>query len=336
MMKKTNKLFFAMCMLGGFAVLFGSCKKNEEVDSATVGLPAFEEEVDGRAYIDYSNGNKFKWNANDQIMVYNLDKDNGTNSEKAVYQTTANAEGQTSARFTYASGDQLSAKKYGYFVFYPVDKVDPDAELNELNYETFSVPATQNYTKVGDVVTLDPAGMAMAIDINSLSTTFSMKHIFGVLKLKVTGYGTVTGIEVEDARYNLSGTVGMKLHEVKMSTFNLLQQSFIATDDPDNEVAFYGAWAEYKELLSYTANGTGKTMTLVCPEEGVALNGDTETNFFIGLRPGALKYGFTVRVYVDELPNGPIEFDYTGDNNLHYGIKAGVIKGLPITINIPR
>ena len=89
MMKKTNKLFFAMCMLGGFAVLFGSCKKNEEVDSATVGLPAFEEEVDGRAYIDYSNGNKFKWNANDQIMVYNLDKDNGTNSEKDVYQTTA-------------------------------------------------------------------------------------------------------------------------------------------------------------------------------------------------------------------------------------------------------
>ena len=86
MMKKSNKLFFTMCMVGGFAVLFGSCKKNEEADTVNIGLPAFEEEVDGRAYIDFANGGAFKWNASDQIMIYNLDAQNGNNSEKAIYQ----------------------------------------------------------------------------------------------------------------------------------------------------------------------------------------------------------------------------------------------------------
>lgn len=331
MMKKTNKLFFAMCMVGGFALLFGSCKKNDDAESVTVGLPTFEEEVDGRAYIDFNDGNKFKWNANDQIMIYNLDKDNGTNSEKAVYQTKASAEGQTVAPFAYASGDQLSAKKYGYFVFYPVDKVDPTAKLNELNYETFTVTNKQYYTKVGDVVTVDPAGMAMAIELSSLKTNFTMKHIFGILKLKITGTGNVTGIEVEDAKYNLSGTVGMKLHEVKMAKFTSLQNDFIANDDPDNYAPFINEWNSYRSLLGYTTNGSGKTMKLDCGTDGVALNTSTPTNFYIGLRPGALKYGFKVNVYIDN-SMVPVEFDYTGANNLHYGIKAGVIKSLTLNL----
>lgn len=329
MMKKTNKLFFAMCMLGGFAVLFGSCKKNTEAVSTTISLPAFEEEVDGRAYIDFANGNKFKWNGNDQVMVYNLDDQDGTQSEKAIYQTTANAEGQTTARFEYASGDEITAKKFGYFVFYPVDKVDPTAPLNEINYETFTVANTQNYTMYGNTVTVDPAGMAMAIDVNDLTGNYALKHIFGVLKLKIAGEGTVTTIEVEDMRYNLSGTVGMKLHEVSMSKFQSLQTSFINVDDPDQDYTFVTAWNEFKDDLGYTTNGTGKTMTLVCPEEGVVLNGTTPTNFFIGLRPGALKYGFIVRVYLDQVAD-PLVFNFTGNSNPHYGIKAGVIKSLSL------
>ena len=59
MMKKTNKLFLTMCVAGSFALLFGSCKK-EDVKEVVIDLPAFEEEVDGRAYIDFANGNKMK------------------------------------------------------------------------------------------------------------------------------------------------------------------------------------------------------------------------------------------------------------------------------------
>lgn len=331
-MKKMNKFFFTMCMLGGFAVLFGSCKKNDEAETVTVNLPAFEEEIDGRAYIDFANGNSFKWNANDQIMVYNLDAQDGTNSEKAIYQTTASAEGQATAVFTYASGDEISAKKSGYFIFYPVDKVS-DKALNELNYETFTVADTQEYTKVGNNATVDPKGMASAIEVNRVSGAFTLKHIFGVLKLRLTGVGTVTRIEVIDERFNLSGSVSMKLHEVSMDRFSSLQTTFINNQDPYNVDAFVNAWEEYKSDLSYSTAGGGKMMTLNL-NNGIGLNGDTETNFFIGLRPGALKYGFRVKVYLageDE----PRVFDYTGDNNLHYGIKAGVIKGLPISILTP-
>ncbi len=330
-MKKTNKLFFAMCMVGGFALLFGSCKKDNESVTTTINLPAFEEEVEGRAYIDFNDGKKFKWNANDQVVLYNLDDQDGTQSEKAVYQTTANAEGQPTGLFEYASGDQISAKKYGYFVFYPVDKVDVSAPLNEINYETFTVPATQNYTKVGDVVTVDPAGMAMAIDVANITGNYTLKHIFGVLKLKITGTGNVTGIEVEDSRYNLSGTVGMKLHEVKMAKFTALQNDFIANNDPDNYGPFINEWNSYRSLLGYTTNGSGKTMKLDCGHDGIALNSATPTEFYIGLRPGALKYGFKVNVYIDNSMI-PVEFDYTGANNLHYGIKAGVVKSLSLSL----
>ena len=332
-MKKMNKLFFTMCMAGGFALLFASCKKNEEAASTTINLPAFEEEVDGRAYIDFNGGNKFKWNANDQVVVYNLDNQDGTNSEKAIYQNGDNAEGQATSVFTYASGDEITAKKYGYFVFYPANKVSQDA-LNELNYETFTVSDTQEYTKVGDYSTVDSEGMAMAIDINSLSGTYSLKHIFGVLKLKIKGEGTVNRIEVIDERFNLSGSVSRKLHEVKMDKFTSLQNAFIDIDEPMEDYTFSSAWERYKGELSYSAQGTGKMMTLDI-SNGIGLNGETETNFYIGLRPGALKYGFTVKVYLTE-ENEPYVFDYTGDNNLHYGIKAGVIKGLPITLATPR
>ena len=329
-MKKTNKLFFTMCMVGGFAVLFGSCKKNDETASVAINLPAFEEEVDGRAYIDINNGNSFKWNANDQVVFYNLDNQNGNNSEKAIYQTTANAQGQASATFSYASGDVLSAKKYGYFVFYPVEKVSAN-KLNELNYETFTVSDTQEYTKLGNASTVAPEGMAMACDLQRLGGSFSLKHIFGVLKLKIKGTGTVTSIDVIDERFNLSGTVGMKLHEVNMNTFSSLQNTFIANDDPENTPAFVNAWNEYRATLGYNVEEAGgKTMTLNV-NNGVGLNTSTEQIFCIGLRPGALKYGFTVIVH----RNGMADYvlDYTGNNNLHYGIKAGIIKNLAVTIN---
>ena len=324
-MKKTSKLFFAVCALGALAFLMGSCKKDDDSKGYTIGLPQFEDEVDGRAYVDFTV-NKFKWNANDQVAIYNLDAVTPANSEMAIYQTTASAEGQTLASFTYASGDQLSAKKDGYFAFYPVSKLG-NWDKESGNYQYFNVSATQTYTVIDDNVTVDPESMALACNLSKLGGTFTLKHIFGNLRLKLTGAGSVTSIVVEDARFNLSGTVGMKLHEVNMNTFTTLQNQFIASDDPYN-AAFGTAWAEYANTLGYTTQGEGNTITLDCGE-GVKLNETSETHFFIGLRPGALKYGFKVKVYV--LGNAePYVFDYTGNNNLHYGIKAGVNKGLSL------
>lgn len=328
MMKKTNKLFLTMCVAGSFALLFGSCKKNEDTQKVTVNLPTFEEEVDGRAYVDYANGRKFMWNANDQVVIYNLDQQ-GVASEKAIYATDADAQGRALATFAYQSGDQLTAKKYGYFVFYPVDKVS-DGALAEGNYETFTVPGTQNYTvDPAGYPTVDAAGMALACDLSALNSTFTLKHIFGALKIKMIGADAVTKIEVEDHRYNLQGTATMKLHEVSMDEFNTLQTIFVGNNDPESLVSWQGAWGDYKELLDYSAFGTGKVMTLNC-EEPVELNTEEETLFIIGLRPGALKYGYTIKVYTVE--GGEQPYVIESEDDWHYGIKAGVVKNLPVAL----
>lgn len=331
MMKKTNKLFLTMCVAGSFALLFGSCKKNEDTQKVTINLPAFEEEVDGRAYIDFANGNKFMWNANDQILIYNLDNlETGNTSEKALYATDAAAEGRQLATFSYESGDPITAKKYGYFVFYPAAKAE--AALLEGNYQTFTVPAEQTYTiDNGGTPTLDAAGMALACDLADLTDQFALKHIFGALKLWLTGSQNdkVTKIEVIDNRYNLSGNVTMKLHEVTMDQFQSIQTSFVGTEDPDNNWGFLTLWSEYKDQLGYSAEGEGKVMTLNCPEP-VALDPEEMTLFPIGLRPGALKYGYTLKVYV-EGQNDPYEFTYgnCGQKCIRPGVNKNIAVSLP-------
>lgn len=324
-----KKVFLSMCMVAGFALIISSCKKKDDVTEMSISVPAFEEEVDGRAYIDINDGNKFKWNANDEVVIYNLDnKESGNQSERAIFSTGASAEGQTRAQFSYNRGDVLSAKKYGYFVFYPSSKINEQNALDGDNYETFTVADSQDYTVVNGAPTTDPEGMAMACDLASVNGSFTLKHIFGNLRLKLKGTGKVTSIVVEDSKFNLSGTASMKLHKVKMDKFTTAQNYFIAVDDPYANPTFANYWNEFKSELGYTTQGGGKTMTLDCGE-GVQLNNSSETHFFIGLRPGALKYGFKVYVYVDGNAT-PYLFDYTETNNLHYGIKAGVNKGLSL------
>ena len=324
-----NKLFVAMFVAGSFAMLLGSCKKNETNKDLVVGLPTFEEEADGRAYIDITSGNSFKWNANDEIVIFNLDNQEEQAPQKAIYEADANAQGKGSATFTFKEGDEIGDKMYGYFVFYPSAKVD-DIELDATNHQSFNVPATQEYTlSPSNNPTIAPEGMAMACTLGSIDGSFSLKHVFGALRLKLKGTGNVTKIVVEDERFNLNGSATMKLHAVDMNRFSTLQNYFINTDDPDNNPTFVNAWNSFKTDLDYSAEGGDKTMTLNCP--GVALNTSTETHFFIGLRPGALKYGFKVNVYL-EGQEEPVVLDYTGANNLHYGIKAGVIKGLVATL----
>ena len=140
-------MFGMLCMLGMIALLASSCEKNE-TKTISIGLPAFEEtNVDGeKLYIDFNASNALKWNANDQIMVYNLNATDGTKTVKAVYSTGAEAEGTINANF---DGDDLGNKMDHYFIFYPVSKIiSGTGSLNEINYEEFNVPATQSYTLV--------------------------------------------------------------------------------------------------------------------------------------------------------------------------------------------
>lgn len=333
-MKKTNRLFLMMLVAGSFAMLLGSCKKNEERKVVSIALPEVVEEGEGKAFIDFFNGNKFKWNGNDQVVVYNLATD-GSTSEKALYATDSNASGQSLADFTFVSGDNISAKQYGYFMFYPASKVEESWNTDPTvmpNYQYFKVSPTQEYTlDVNGKPTVDPTSMAMAVEFNDLAGGVQLKHVFGFLKLKLKGTGNVTKIVVEDSRFNLNGRVGMKLHEVVMDRFTTAQNYFIANDDPYQSGPFMAYWDEYRQDLGYFAEASegGNLMTLNCP--GIALNTSTETLFCMGLRPGALKYGFKIHVYLDN-ETTPHTLDYTGANNLHYGIKAGVAKNIAATV----
>lgn len=322
-MKRMNKLFMAMLVAGSFTLLLGSCKKNENVTKMTIGLPQFEEEYDGKAYIDITNSNSFKWNANDEVMVYNLDAEDGTQTTKAVYATTANAEGQKTANFT---GDDLGAKKDHFFVFYPCAKiVNGTSSLDKDNRETFSVSDQQEYTLVNGNPTIDHAGMAMACETNNVNS-FTLKHIFGALKLRLTGEGNVTSIVVEDKRFNLSGNVNMKLHEVYMDRFTALQNAFVSASDPYGDASFVSEWNSYKDQLGFNTQGGGKTITLNCPSVQLSAS---ETLFFVGLRPGALKYGYKIYVYTE---GNEEPYVFENDATWNYGIKAGIIKNLVINL----
>lgn len=327
-MKKTN-LFVAVLVAGSFAMLLGSCKKNETESDIIISLPQYQEEMNGRAYIDINDNNSFKWNANDEVMIYNLDEGDDLTGVRAIYQTTAEAEGMASARFRLAAGETaLGAKKdAGYFVFYPVDKVADNASFDGL-YQTFTVEDTQDYTTVGeDVPTIDPEGMGMACPLTKLGGSFELKHIFGGLKLNVQGDATVTSIEVEDNQFNLAGKVAMKVNAVDMNTFSGLEQQFIAQENPYENTTWMQAWSDYKDELGYQIlEEGGKVMTLDC---GAGVQVTNEGKYFlIGLRPGALKYGFTIRVTTAD---GTVHEFVSGDS-WHYGIKAGILKNVSLNL----
>ena len=321
-MKRNNRLFFAICMVSSLALLASSCKKNEENAEATINLPHFEEygDVDGgRLYIDFSN-NTYKWNANDEVMFYNLDAEDGTQTIKSVFTTTASAEGLTSAVFT---GDDLGAKKDHFFVFYPTNKiVNGTAALDADNYETFSVDGEQTYTLVKGNPTVDPTSLAAACETDN-AKSFMMKHIFGVMRLKLKGVKTVDHLEVVDNSFNLSGNVTMKLHEVNMTTFSDIMDAY-AADYGSHEADL----AEYLQVLGYSSEPAGKTMVLNCPN-GVQLSENTQTVFYISMRPGALVNGFKVNVYFTDGTHDAI--DQYNSFKQSYCIKPGVIKGFAPT-----
>ena len=317
-MKRGNKLFFAVCMAGSLALLASSCKKNEENQEATINLPQMEEagDFDGsKLYIDFNQNNTYKWNANDEVMFYNLDAVDGTQTIKAVYTTSAGAEGAATAVFT---GDDLGAKKDHFFVFYPTSKiVNGTAALDVDNFETFSVDSVQQYTLVKGKPTVDPTAMAAACETQNVKS-FTMKHIFGVLRLKLRGVKTVQRLELVDNSFNLSGNVSMKLHEVNMTTFSNLMDLY-ALGDGSHEQAL----AAYLQQLGYVSEPEGKKIILDCGN-GVQLSDNTQTLFYIVLRPGALIDGFKVNVYFTDGSDDAIEYP---NHNPAYCVKAGVIKG---------
>jgi hypothetical protein len=277
------------CLLGAFAFVGSSCKKNTETNSIKVGLPTVEEtNIDGdRAYIDFNDGNKMKWSKDDQIMFYNLNSDY-TKSIRNPY-VIFNGVGTIDGDF---EGESMgAAQDLGYYAFYPAEKVE-NYPIGPRNSQTFEVPAEQQY----NVGTMDATSLVMAVKGHSPFEHFSMSHIFGFIKLRLKGTQKVEWISVTDNEFNLSGTITIDLPAVNANTLQALI----------NKCANYQiSWESYAaELdtylhgeggLNYSSEPTGQTMTLYC-DDPVQLNASNYTDFFITLRPGSLCKGFVVTV----------------------------------------
>ncbi len=336
-MKKTYRMFSMLCMMGVVAFLASSCNKNEEKPTVSIGLPAAFEEVDAdgeKLYVDFNNGNTYKWNANDEIMIYNLDATDGTNTVKAVYSTGASAEGQVNAMFN--SEVDLGAKKDHYFVFFPVNKLENVADdLDVDNYQNFRVPDSQEYTEVDGKSTVDKKSLAAACEINTINTPFNLQHIFGVCRLKITDDSgtpkTITKIELTDDHHGLAGTVSMKLHEVNMAKFQNLMDKYTLVADGAMGLnpAFVSAWNTYRQELNYTSNAESHKITLTFPSSGVQLG--NATPFYIAVRPGAFIDGFKITLtYSDSTTKTFEKYNYPKTS---FRIRAGYITGFKINVN---
>lgn len=295
-MKKVVRMFGMACLMGVFAFCGSSCKKNEQkVSSVSINMPAVEESFieTEKAYIDYSDGNKMKWSEGDQVVVYNLMNDY-TQSEKVVY-TLSNGAGTTAANFV-SEGEVSETTEEGFFVFYPASKVE-NHPLGARNSQTFDVPATQTYT----AGSMDPTSLVMACKVNDPHAGFNMKHIFGFANIRMKGTQTVKSVKIIDNTFNLNGNITADIPGVDETQLSTLISECAGASTTAAFDTYMSNLRAYLQTVNYTSEPGDKTMTLVCPTEGVTLNTSSWTHFIITLRPGALAKGFTIEI---ELANG--------------------------------
>ncbi|MCQ2336978.1 MAG: hypothetical protein MJ010_07365 [Paludibacteraceae bacterium] len=166
--------------------------------------------------------------------------------------------------------------------------VYPSSSVNSFNDGEidFTVPAVQTYAGATFA-----KGMMPCVAY-SATTDLNFKHSFGVLKLNLTGEGLVKSIKVKDN---------------------------------DNEVKLNGTFTVYpasdEVAVKLWNNGTN-SITLDCGN-GVALDSNKDTEFWIVVPQGAFKQGF--EVFITSTDGKVAEFSTANDNSIF----AGQIKPMP-------
>jgi hypothetical protein len=289
-----KKLLRGACLMGVVALLATSCNK-QKTESMVYRGYSFDTKFDVeyaegvRAYIDTDY--KVKFEAGDQVMLFNIDDENAANSECALYVVDADSYQPTFAPYQadVTISDEMKSAKYA---FYPGNNVIKDLNVlaNE-NRATFKLLPTQNYRVVDGNAVIPQEALYMAAKIDRADeTNFAFRQICGVLSMKFYSPSgkTVKSIAVTDNNMSLTGNVTLKVDQVDPALMMELFRNY-----PSNEVAV----AEYKDQVGYSVQGSGNTITLDCGT-GVAL-GTTATaanNFMFVLRPLAFVNGFDMTI----------------------------------------
>jgi len=338
-MKKSFRLIGMMAMAGVLAFTT-SCKKKEQSSAINVALPEVSViDVDAeRAYIDYADGNKMKWNEGDQIMVFNLSNDY-TQSIAHPFTAVLGSDGQALSYFESDGGYVMpNSFTQGFYYFYPAQKVmkvpGTDSYFAEGNRVYFNVPNEQHYWKNGNTPSMDPTSLVMACKVHNLSDAATLQHIFGFANMRVKGTGdfagkTVTSVTITSNTYHISGDISVKLPGVDpVQLQGLIDQCATATDQ-DAQTAYWAALNNYLNdpEVSYHSYNQGKTMTLNCitseTPNGVALVEGTN-HFIFTLRPGSLIDGFNVRFNFSD--NTYVDIDKFNASNYTYCTKPATLK----------
>lgn len=287
-----KKLLRGICLMGVVTLLATSCEK-QQTNSMVYRGYSFDEKFEvengnyengSRAYIDENY--RLKFEAGDQVMLFNVDSDNAANSQYALYVVEADSYQPIFA--PYQPEERIDdAMKTAKYAFYPGNNVTKDAALlANGNRATFKLKDVQEYRegKIGK----EALYMAAKID-NEAETgnNFAFRNICGVLQMKFyteDASKVVKSITVTDSEFNLSGDVTLKVDQVDPAKMMELFRNY-----GSNQAAV----AEYMEQLGYETDATGKTITLDCGTGATLSNSATSpTTFNFVLRPLALRKGF--------------------------------------------
>jgi hypothetical protein len=314
-----KKILRGVCMIAVVALAFTSCKKNNQTEgirfSGTTEAFAGGTVDEDRAYIGTNSTNTF-FEVNDQIMVYNLDSEDATQTNYGIYWTDKAGH---KVDWYYSSGTVINHKDAStttLFAFYPAEIVN-NARLWEGDNEAmFEITDHQTYRKIGSQVVLPKGTLAMAskdeIATNVDEKDFQFRNIMGFLWLKLTDSQNrkITSIVYEDNVLNVTGRVHLKIDEVDP---DYLRDYLLKEYDPNN-TTYMANLNDYISRSGYYVDDAnvalkGKTITLDCGE-GVQLNPSSVQHFMITLRPLAAYYGF--KLTFNFADGDPLVYDYNG------------------------
>ena len=301
-MKK--RIFYGVCMLGLVALVTTSCKKKEETTNsfgASHGTFQVVNIDDDRAYLD-PESYLTMWDEEDQIKVFNFEK-----GRQAVFQMEEGGAGANEGNFINIDPSNNIGYASGYYAFYPAGMAASDFDgvyqkftLDQVQY----VRGLDNFTNTLQNISIPQAAYTTYADNH-----YNFNIIFGVANFKVkcspkngvTRY--VKKLVVKDNHFNLWGEVTLKPNKIDSEKLTEMMGYLKA----GNDTQYAQMWNDYVvshdgEGLGYSAVGGGKELTYdftaMNDGKGIALNGNDVKSLMVGLRPGALAYGFTLDLYI--------------------------------------
>lgn len=335
-MKK--RIFYGICMLGLAALVATSCKKKEEtVNSflATHGTFEVADIDDERAYI-HPQTYLTVWDDQDQVKIFNF-----YNGRSAIFQVERSGVGQNTATFVN-TGESIGYAPE-YYSFYPAEMARDSFDGVYQKFELEPIQYVREFSNDGYSYGLQTLSIPQAAYTTYQQNHYVYKIIFGVVRFKATcdpssingGSRYVRKIVVRDNHFNLHGTVTLKPNKINQSKLNQLM-TYLKNG---NDEMYAQKWSEYiisheGDGLGYSSHGAGKELTydfsaLQNVGNGVALNNVDPRSMMIGLRPGALAYGFYVDFYVYDSGDDQekkITIKTYKDENRAYTIEPGKIK----------